>query len=46
MTSAAMQQLCQGEKGEEEGKTEQGGRGLHLSSTNTIVLRLTQSVLL
>lgn len=38
MTSAATQQLCQGDRGRRKEGAKQGGRGLHLSSINTIVL--------
>ncbi len=40
MTSAAMQQLCQGDGWGEEGRSRAGRWGLHLSSINTIVLCL------
>lgn len=46
ITSAAMQQLCQGDGWGEEGRSRAGGWGLHLSSINTIVLCLSHFSLL
>lgn len=46
MASAAMQQLCQGEGGEEEGRSRAGRWGLHLNSINTIVPCLSEAELI